>query len=90
LASLKTPANHNENRWTEANGTGGSAAPREPAKPKKRSKNKGQPHRGIIGIKGTSETQKSIEKQRTASLYPSEPMQEAPGKLHHLTEQLFI
>ena len=26
-------------------------------------------HRGISGTKGTSETQKSIEKQRTASLY---------------------
>jgi len=49
-----------------------------------------QPHRGISGTEGTSETQKSIEKQRTASLYPSEPMQEAPGKLHHLAEQLFI
>ena len=43
LASLKTPANHSENKGTEANGTGGSAAPREPAKPKSPSKNKGPP-----------------------------------------------
>ena len=43
LTSLKTLANHNENEGTETNGTGGSAAPREPAKPKYHSKNKGQP-----------------------------------------------
>ena len=43
LASLKTPANHSENGGTGANGTGGSAASREPAKPKSLSKNKGQP-----------------------------------------------
>ena len=67
LASLKTLANHSENEAGGTNATGGSAAPREPAK-----------------------TQKSIEKQRTASLYPSETMQEAPGMLHHLAEQLFI
>ena len=46
--------------------------------------------RGISGTRGTSETQISYEKQSTASLFPSEPMQEAPGKLHHLAEQLFI
>jgi hypothetical protein len=34
LASLKTPANNSENGGTVPNGTGGSAAPREPAKPK--------------------------------------------------------
>ena len=43
LAFLKTPANHSENGGTQQNGTGGSAAPREPAKPKYHSKNKGQP-----------------------------------------------
>ena len=43
LASLKTTANHSENGGTQQNGTGGSAAPREPAKPKSPSKNKGQP-----------------------------------------------
>ena len=67
LASLKTLANHSENEAGGTTATGGSAAPREPAK-----------------------THKSIEKQRTASLYPSKPMQETPGKLHHLAEQLFI
>ena len=43
LASLETPANLSENGGTEQNGTGGSAAPREPAKPKYHSKNKGPP-----------------------------------------------
>ena len=43
LTSLKTLANHMENEATGPNGTGGSAAPREPAKPKNPSKNKGRP-----------------------------------------------
>ena len=41
LASLKTPANQMENEAIEANGTGGAAAPREPAKPQNQFKNKG-------------------------------------------------
>ena len=43
LASLKTLANHSENEAGGTNHTGGSAAPREPAKPKRPSENKGQP-----------------------------------------------
>ena len=43
LASLKTSANHSENGGTGANDTGGSAASREPAKPKNPSKNDGRP-----------------------------------------------
>ena len=45
---------------------------------------------GANGTGAPNEIPKVFEKQRTASLYPSEPMQEAPGKLHHLTEQLLF
>ena len=54
LASLKTLANHNENGGTKPNGTGGSAAPREPAKPKRPSKNKAQPQNPCRKHQGSS------------------------------------
>ena len=43
LASLKTLANHSENRGTGANGTGGPTAPREPTRSPKSFENKRNP-----------------------------------------------